>query len=140
MDIGELDTSSLNCLKRGKSDISPAIVIGDFDGNGFQDYAFLLRSIDGKLQHKKCYFVVLLQFANNKYDIINILEMDYRNDIVIFPIKSGTSVEQTESIDNPIKKAILKNTAVELIYMGKGTIVYYWDNTTKKIESITTSD
>ena len=139
MDIEELDPYAKDRFRSYHPDLNPSLVCGDFDGNGFLDYAFLLRN--SKDKKGTTIFTIFMQSKHSQFELEFCLNMGfYRNDVIIQRIEAGKILSQTKSIDEPKEDVKLKNAAVELAYFEKSSVVYYWDDKTKKFEEIWTSD
>lgn len=126
-------------LLRHFSRTNASIVHADFDGDGHQDYALLLKH-DGTENAK---FVILLCSDDSQcrtgYELdvtATIAEMYLR------PISKGSFVSQTEASDtndfSPPTK--LRGVGIQVNYFEKGAVVYYWSNKTRNIEMIDTED
>ena len=135
-DIEELSPFARNYFKSHYPNFDPSLVHRDFDGNGFEDVAFLLR--ESKNKDYINIFVIFLQSSHEKFKMKYCLNIGANpGDLYIIPLESGS---QIESFDEPRKKIKLKNSSVELVYFEKSSVVYYWDGRTKKFKSIWTSD
>jgi hypothetical protein len=139
MEIGELTPLARKYFKRHYPNLTPSFVRADFDGDGFLDLALLLRKARGK--DRKTILTIFLHSNRNRFELAYYLSFGvYGGDVYIIPVESGKVVSQTESIDVPREKVELRNTAIELVYFEKSSVVYYWDDRMKKFESIWTSD
>ena len=139
MSFEELDHYAKEFFKDRYPHLSPSLISADFDGNALSDFAFLLQTKSGK--SKKTIFVILLQMSNNDFKPAYYLDLDgYRPDVFIVPIQKGELLSQAESIDTPREKVLLKHPAIELVYVGKSAVVYYWDVELNRFNSIWISD
>jgi hypothetical protein len=137
--LSELDletrTFFLKHFPKGK----PGIVRADFDGDGHEDFALLLR--DNKSKAMK--LQILLCSGEGQCKSAYDLDVAPYYDIVYLqPIAVGSTVSQTEAIDangqsSPVK---LKRVGIEITFFGKSKAVLYWNTKHKKIEEVQTAD
>lgn len=131
----ELSDYAKSYFRNRYSNLNPSLVCRDFDGNGFLDFALLLKSKGDR--DGITVFVIFLQFDRNKFEKKYRLNIGiYQGDLFILPKETG---ELLENVEEP-RKIKLKNAAVELVYFEKSSVAYYWSEKTKKFESIWTSD
>jgi hypothetical protein len=100
---------------------NPSVVHGDFDGDGRQDYALLLK--DDKSPMTK--LVVLL--CSNDDHCRNVYELDvtmYSDLVFLRPVTTPNS----------------KLTRIQVTYFEKGKVLLYWNEQVKKIKEVQTSD
>ncbi|UCD83272.1 MAG: hypothetical protein JSU92_08065 [Deltaproteobacteria bacterium] len=142
IEVDELDSYAKDYFKKDYPNKSPSLIHSDFDGNGFLDFAFLLRN--KKSKDAKTIFTIFLQSKKNKFNLAYYLNLEiYRDDVYIVPIEPGVLVSEVECCgddDKPTKKIHLKNTAVELFYVGKASVAFYWDSKKNYFDTIATSD
>ena len=135
--FSDLDSFTKEYLSDFKSDIQPGLVIADFDGNNLPDFALFLnkKSNDGSI------FCFMLQTRKNNFERHEILKyermMDY---VVISEVKPNTLVKPTTAFDTGQSEVTLEYSGVELAYVGKASLVFFWNKRTKKFESIQISD
>jgi hypothetical protein len=137
--IDDLNSFTKPYFKEHYSGLNPSLIHLDFNGDGHLDYAFLLRNKDSK--DAKTIFAVFLNNGKGNYELIHQRKDDiYRDDTFIVPIKAGKIITETDSIDKkePLKKVVLNNYSIEYNVLGKGIVIFYWDEIVKKISSITT--
>lgn len=139
MDVSSSDSAMINFFKSKYPEVSPFIVQADIDGNKLSDYAFLLTPKDN---NKTTFvFAIILQTKPDKYKIVfKYKGIKHGSGVYIISKKSGEAINQTQSINTPIKGIILKNTGIQLIYFERASYVYYWNSSKKQIESIQTGD
>lgn len=139
MDIDELDAFAKDVFKKHYPQSNPHLVCRDFDGNGLIDYALLLRN--SKKKGKQTIFTIFLQSSHSYFKLAHHLNLEfYRDDVYIIPIEPGRLLSQTPATDAPSKEIRLKNAAVELVYVGKAALAYYWDDKSKSFATICTAD
>ncbi len=100
---------------------NPSVVHGDFDGDGHQDYALLLK--DDKSPMTK--LVVLL--CSNDDHCRNVYERDvtmYSDLVFLRPVTTPSS----------------KLTRIQVTYFEKGKVLLYWNEKVKKIKEVQTAD
>lgn len=135
--FNDLDSFSKNFLSDFKPDIQPGIVMADFDGNDLSDFALFLnkKSKDGSI------FCFLLQTRKDTFKSYEIIKYERMMDYVfLLDVKPNTLVKPTTAFDTGQSEVKLEFSGVELTYVGKASVVYYWDKITKQFESIQTSD
>jgi hypothetical protein len=115
-----------------------SVVQADFDGDGHQDYALLLK--DDKLG--KTMLVVVLCPADGQCTSVYNLDVSAdTSSIYIRPVPVGSRVSQTQAIPtsggSPVK---LKATGVRLTFYEQAEVVLYWNTKLRKIEEVQTGD
>jgi hypothetical protein len=118
---------------------NPSVVHADFDGDGLQDYALLLRNDKSpatKLVVLLCYQA---EYCRSVYELD---VTGYSDSVYLRPLARSTVVSQTEAIDTPNQSSSvkLKISGIQVTYFGKGELVLYWDKKLKKIKEVQTSD
>lgn len=137
--LAERDSDAREFIRLHFPNKNPSIVQADFDGDGHADYAVLLR--DSKTGKAKLAVLLCLGDATCK----NVYELDLAGDfgdVYIRPVPIGSHVAQTDAIDtknypSPLK---LHTVAIEVNYFGKAAVVCYWDQRSKKMQTIQTED
>ncbi len=115
-------------------------VHADFDGNGVVDHAVRLRTPDGLLPAYQI-LAILLGQPDGHYEVAD--EFSYRgftDYVILRQVDAGTTVIGFTSIDGPFLQIPLEHPAVEIVHIGKAAVVYYWDPSTNRLESIQTSE
>lgn len=139
MEDRELTPLARDYFNKHYPKLTPSLVNADFDGNDFLDFAVLLRK--GKGKDRITILAIFLRANQQRFELAYYLSLGvYGGDVYITPVESGKIVRQTESANVPREKVKLKNTAIQLVYFEKSSVVYYWDDKVKKFESIWTSD
>jgi hypothetical protein len=140
MTLSERDPDTKAYILRHFPKDNPSLVHADFDGDGYPDYALLLKH--NKSQTAK--LVVLLCPENDVcrkvYETVDMTGSSA--EVYIRPLPVGSHVSQTDAIDtrdrpSPIK---LRCTGLEVTYFEKAAIVYYWNKRHMKIEAVQTGD
>lgn len=115
-----------------------SLVHADFDGDGHDDYALLLK--DAKLA--KALLVVVLCPADGqcktayKMDVSDAYKVTY-----LSPVPAGSRVSQTEAMPkNDHSPGRLKAVGIRVTYDEQAEVVLYWNSTLRKIEEVQTSD
>jgi hypothetical protein len=139
IDIDDLEPYARDCFRSYYPSLSPSLVYRDFNGNGYLDFALLLKN--SKKKDDKIIFAIFLQINCRQFNLEFNLEIDSDYvDNYILPIKPGTILTESEALPGPGKKVKLKYAAIKLIYFETSSVVYYWDDKTKKFKEIWTSD
>lgn len=119
-----------------KADAS--VVHADFDGDGHDDYALLLKN--AKLA--KALLVVVLCPADGqcktayKMDASEAYKVTY-----LSPVPVGSRVSQTEAMPrSDHSPGRLKSVGIRVTYDEQAEVVLYWNSKLRKIEEVQTSD
>jgi hypothetical protein len=100
---------------------NPSVVHADFDGDGHQDYALLLKSDKSSMTK----LVVLL--CSDDDHCRNVYEQDvttYSDLVFLLPVNAASS----------------KLTRIQVTYFEKGKVLLYWNEKLKKIKEFQTAD
>lgn len=118
---------------------NPSIVHADFDGDGQQDCAILLKS--NKSGTTKLVFL-LCPAGNHCKSFYTVDVTSDFADIYIRPVPIGSRVSQTDAIDtlNPPAPLRLRAIGIQVTYFEKAKVIYYWNRKRKRIETIQTED
>ncbi len=118
---------------------NPSLIRADFNGDGYPDYALLLR--DDKSGTTK--LVVLLCSANGQCkSAYQLDESAYAGSVYLRPASLGSQVSQTDAINGNDHNSRIKlhSTGVQVTYFEKGKVVLYWNRKHQKIEELQTED
>jgi hypothetical protein len=137
--LGELDSQTRTFFLKHFPKGNPGIVRADFDGDGHEDFALLLR--DNKLKTTKLEILLCSEEGSCK----NVYNLDVTTDfdsVYLRPVPMGSTVSQAEALDtndhsSPVK---LKVSGIQLSYFGQAKVVLYWNRKHKKIEEVQTED
>jgi hypothetical protein len=116
-----------------------SVVHADFDGDGYPDYAMLLKN-DTSAAAK---LVVLLCDAQSKCrgvyegDITGYSEEAYVSRLPVGSRVAEAASAEGENESHPVK---LTNTGIQVTYFEKGSVAYYWDKKLKKIVAVGTGE
>ncbi len=135
--IDEFEGIDKEFLLRTKVNKNPGFVIADFDGNGLNDFALILnkKTKDGAI------FCFVLQTKKDVFKPYEIINYESRmNYICVFKLEPDTLVSSTDAVDTGQIAVTLEHPGIELIYIGKSSIAFYWDKKDSKFKSIPTSD
>jgi hypothetical protein len=113
-------------------------VRADFDGDGQEDYALLLKND----RSAKALLVVVLCPADAqcktayKMDVSEAYKVTY-----LSPVPVGSRVSQTEVMPrNDHSPGRLKSVGIRVTYDEQAEVVLYWNSKLRKIEEVQTSD
>jgi hypothetical protein len=135
--LQERDTDMRAFFVRHFPKDNPSLVRADFDGNGYPDYALLLR--DDKTGATK--LVVLLCAAGDQCKkVYELDEAAHAGAVYLRPVSIGSKVSQTDGIPGNTPPIKLGSTGIQINYFEKGKIVLYWNPKHQKIQEIQTSD
>jgi hypothetical protein len=117
---------------------NPSVVHADFDGDGHQDYALLLKN--DKLG--KTILMVALCPADGQCKSVYKLDVSAdSNSVYIRPVPVGSRVSQTDAIPtSDHSPGRLKSAGIRLRYYEQAELVLYWNSKLKKIEKVQTGD
>ena len=117
---------------------NPSVVHADFDGDGHDDYALLLKNA----KSGKALLVVVLCPADgqcktaHKMDVSEAYKVTY-----LSPVAVGSRVSQTEVMPkNDHSPGRLKSVGIRVTYDEQAEVVLYWNSKLGKIEEVQTSD
>ena len=137
--MSERNNDARAFLLHESSKTNPSIVRADFDGDGHADYAVLLKH-DGD---EKAKFVVLL--CSENANCRSVYELDVTGviaEMYLRPLPKGSELSETAAIDthDDTTSAKLHTVGIQVNYLEKAAVVYYWSKNTGKIETIVTED
>jgi len=117
---------------------NPSVVQADFDGDGQQDYALLLKN--DKLG--KTILVVALCPADGQCKSVYNLDVSAdSSSVYIGPVPVGSRVSQTDAIPtSDHSPGRLKSAGIRMRYYEQAEVVLYWNSKLKKIEEVQTGD
>lgn len=107
-------------------DRSPVAVKADFDGNGFTDYALLIRKMRGPEPDE--IFVILMGHGQGRYG--KAMESFFggvARDIYLGYLPAGTVLAAPEEAGNKLPAITLEAPAVTLNILGQVSDAFYWD-------------
>lgn len=138
MKTEEFDPYTKKYFEKKYPKSNPFFVIIDIDGNGYRDYILLIQNsssveIDRAL-------VIFRQFKDRKTKLEFKQTIEGSQDVFILSVESGVKIVETNAVKGPEKSITLKNPAICLVYFEKSSVVFYWDNKNRRINSIWTGD
>lgn len=139
LSLDELDSETKAFILKHFPKDNPSVVRADFDGDGHEDFALLLK--DNKSKSTK--LEVLLCSGEGQCKGAYELDVTTYSDMVYLrPVRTGSRVSQTESVttNDPSTPVKLGATGIQLTYFGKGKVVLHWNRKHKKIEEVQTED
>ena len=105
---------------------SPTSVRGDFDGNGFADYALLIRKASGPEADE--IFVILMGHGQGRYaKAIESFFGGVARDIYLGFLPAGAVLSAPADAGDSAPALTLENPAVTLNILGQASDVFYWD-------------
>lgn len=99
---------------------NPSVVHGDFDGDGHQDYALLLKNDKSPMTK-----LVVLLCPDDHCRKVYELDVTMYSDLVFL---------------RPVTAASSKLTRIQVTYFEKGKVFLYWNEKVKKIKEVQTAD
>jgi hypothetical protein len=117
---------------------SASVVRADFDGDGLEDYAVLIKA-DKSATTK---LVVVLCSENIHYRPVYSLDLTTDSESVyIRPLQVGSKVSGTPAIEGDHNSLVrLKTAGIQLTYFEQAKVVLYWNKSHKKMETLQTAD
>ena len=130
VNLDNLDAEDRDYFNKSEQGRSPGIVKADFNGDGKSDLALLTRS------------ELLFFLCTDRCKLIKRIDYGgFSGYQYIVPIKKGEVVEEFDGTEiPPVPSVKLKNTAVHLIFSGKGSMAYYWDSAINDFSKIVTNE
>jgi hypothetical protein len=119
LDLRERDSDTRAYLQKHVTN-SPSVIHADFDGDGFPDYAMLLRS-----DRSAAKLVVLLCDAQGQCRSVYELDITGYSDVAYL---------------QPLPLGSLKAVGIQVVYFEKGRVVLSWDKKLKKIAEVPTGE
>ncbi|MDH5556012.1 MAG: hypothetical protein OEZ03_01605 [Alphaproteobacteria bacterium] len=108
-------------------DRSPLSVRADYDGNGYPDYALLIRKAAGPEADE--IFVILMGHGNGRYSkAIESFFGGLASDIYLGYMPPGTVLPAPEEAGGNAPALTLENPAVTLNILGQLSDVFVWDS------------
>lgn len=105
---------------------SPSAIRGDFDNNGFSDYALLIRKTAGPEADE--IFVILLGHGQGRYSkAIESFFGGIAPDIYLGYLPAGTVLQAPEEAGGNAPPLTLESPAVTLNVLGQLADAFYWD-------------
>jgi hypothetical protein len=117
---------------------NPSVVHADFDGDGFADYALLLKNRVGTAK-----LVVVLCLESQKLRTVYSLGVSgSAGEVYLKTVPPGTLVSQTEAIDTGGKtsRMRLSSAGIRVVYDEKAEVVLFWNAKLHRIQEIQTAD
>lgn len=116
-------------------DRSPSVVKSDFDGNGFADYALLIRKAEGPEPDE--IFVILMGHGQGRFrKAIESFFGGVARDIYLGFLPSGTVLAAPESAGGTAPALTLENPAVTLNVLDQVSDAFYWDRLSGRFKSV----
>lgn len=116
-------------------DRSPTLIRADFDGNGFADYALLIRQTTGPTPDE--IFVILMAHGDGQYS--KAMESFFgglASDIYLGYLPAGTVVPTDAEAAPDAPGMALDNPAVTLNVMGRASDAFYWDKISTRFRNV----
>jgi hypothetical protein len=132
VELNDLEEGLRQQFSEGNIERHPAYISADFDGNGLQDYAVLLRSeISGKAIVR---LVVFLKHENGVLKAHTLEKFDDLLDSIFIDIQSPGKVQEYDS-NRTIR---MQFPGIARRFFEKSAGIYYWDK--KRFNYVQTED
>lgn len=137
--LGERDADTRAFLAEHFKSSDASVVHADFDGDGYPDYALLLKS-DTSAAAK---LVVFLCDAQSKCR--SVFEQDitgYSEGAYLSRLPTGSRVAEAGSAEGEKEShpVTLTSTGIRVTYFEKGAVALYWEKKLKKIVAVGTGE
>lgn len=139
-----VDMDEFSC---GPTEGHPGLVAGDFNGDGFEDYAVLMivgGSEEGKQRRKRpdIVFTIFLAGSSGEFssnEIARLEEWGEPPSITGIELRPpGQALEWAAAPPDERKVIELKHQSVLMYYCGKSAVIYYWNG--GKFDAVGISD
>lgn len=132
------EVESQPCVGNG-----PSLVAGDLNGDGNSDIAAIV--IGPEQDGKTAEVIFFLAGADDQYDAIPISSFSPRlSEVLIRPVDgmylANLDLEFSEGIDQDVIDSHPQEFAIEVLYYGKASVVYIWNEVTGSFATIPTSE
>lgn len=118
----------------GSADRSPTTIRADFDGNGFADYALLVRKTSGPEADE--IFVILTGHGEGRYrKAIESFFGGLARDIYLGYLPAGTVLPAPAEATGTAPPLTLENPAVTLNVLGQLSDVFHWDDLSSRFRT-----
>ncbi len=137
--LRELDSETRAFFVKQFPRNSPSAVHADFDGDGYLDYAVLVRN--NKSGTTK--LVILLCSGNGPCKTVYELDVStHSGSVYIRPVPVGSRVFQTDAISTSdhTSPGRVHSTRIGLTYFEQAEAVLYWNPKLQRIEEVQTGD
>jgi hypothetical protein len=115
-------------------DRSPTSVRADFDGNGFADYALLIRKTAGPEADE--IFVILMSHGDGRFaKAIESFFGGVAHDIYLGYLPAGTVLPAPSDTVENAPPLTLENPAVTLNILGQISDAFYWDSLSSRFQN-----
>lgn len=113
---------------------SPTVVRADFDGNGFDDYALLIRKTAGPEADE--IFVILMGHGQGRYGkAIEAFFGGLARDIYLGYLPAGVVLPAPEGAGDNAPPLTLENPAVTLNVLGQLSDGFHWDGLSSRFQT-----
>jgi hypothetical protein len=113
---------------------SPTSVRADYDGNGFDDYALLIRKTAGPAPDE--IFVILMGYGDGRYGkAIESFFGGVAHDIYLGYLPAGTVLPAPADNGENAPPLTLENPAVTLNILGQVSDVFYWYSLSSRFQN-----
>ena len=132
----DADTRALMAKRFAGS--NPSVIHDDFDGDGRQDYAVLLKSDRSAAAELA---ILLCKAPERCHGVYNLDITGAEGISYLSPIPANSKIIESDSAGENGSPALrLTTVAVRLVYFEKGEIALYWNKQLKKIVEVATGD
>lgn len=105
---------------------SPSVIHADFDGNGIDDYAILIRELAPQAPDEV--FAVLMGLGDGRYRVsMKAFFGNLMDEVYLGYVPAGALLTPAAESRNAREPVRLDHPAVTLIYFGRATDAFYWN-------------
>lgn len=134
--MDDLDASDKEAFVKRSSGASPGCAVLDLNGDGTMDAALIGQD----LQTGDVTLVVALGKPDGSFSIVAREPLGSSVKGLFLVPYTGRKVVTTQGIDGQEDTVRLSGDAVELVFIEKAAVVYFWDQASRGIRSVQTAD
>lgn len=114
---------------------SPSVIHADFDGNGVDDYAILIRELAAQAPDEV--FAILMGLGDGRYRVaMKAFFGNLMDEVYLGYVPAGRPLTPAAGASTASEPVRLDHPAVTLIYFGRATDVFYWNERTGVFDSV----
>jgi len=134
--VNEMAPDDREAFMKRSSGGQPGCVEVDFNADGLKDPALIVQDRNSGVVS----LIVALAKKGGGFTVALQKPLGSSFDGLYLAAHSATSVEPTDAVDSTQESRNLKGGAVDLVFVEKATVVYYWDDAASKIAELQSGD
>jgi hypothetical protein len=134
--VNEMSPGDRDVFMKRSPGGQPGCVEVDFNADGLNDVALIVQDRSSGVVS----LMVALAKKGGGFTTALQKPLGSSLDGLFLAAHSATSVEPTEAVDSTEKSRKLRGGAVDLVFVEKATVVYYWNDVAGKIAELQSGD